>query len=129
MEETSIWMMLSQWRGLIGLGFGLLWLIIALTKRQVGLGIAALILCLLASAIGWIPAFIMAILFGWMVIAQPAFVRGMASNVAVSGELLTFLWERKLWWLMPMVVVLLLLGLLIIFASVSGIGPFVYTLF
>ncbi|MEM7532153.1 MAG: DUF5989 family protein [Chloroflexota bacterium] len=53
----------------------------------------------------------------------------MASNVAVSGELLAFLWERKLWWLMPMVVVLLLLGLLIIFASVSGIGPFVYTLF
>jgi hypothetical protein len=58
-----------------------------------------------------------------------SFFRGMASNMGVVKELLGFLWQRKLWWLIPMVFVLLLFGLLMIFASASGIGPFIYTLF
>ena len=53
----------------------------------------------------------------------------MSSNVGIVGELLSFLWKRKLWWLIPMVAVLLLFGLLLIFASASGVGPFIYTLF
>ncbi|MGD2159202.1 MAG: DUF5989 family protein [Anaerolineales bacterium] len=57
------------------------------------------------------------------------FLRSMASNLGVAGELLGFLWQRKLWWLIPMIIVLLLFGLLLIFASASGIGPFIYTLF
>ena len=57
------------------------------------------------------------------------FIRNMISNLGVVGELLSFLWKRKLWWLIPMVSVLLLFGLLLIFASASGIGPFIYTLF
>jgi hypothetical protein len=57
------------------------------------------------------------------------FFRSMASNLGVAGELLGFLWQRKLWWLIPMVAVLLMFGLLLIFASASGIGPFIYTLF
>jgi len=57
------------------------------------------------------------------------FIRRMVANLGVSGELLRFLWQRKRWWLIPMVVVLLLFGLLLIFASASGIGPFIYTLF
>lgn len=57
------------------------------------------------------------------------FMRSMSSNFGVVGELLRFLWQRKLWWLIPMVVVLLVFGLLLVFASASGIGPFIYTLF
>jgi hypothetical protein len=57
------------------------------------------------------------------------FLRSMTSNVGVVQELLAFLWKRKLWWLIPMVTVLLLFGLLLIFASASGVGPFIYTLF
>lgn len=57
------------------------------------------------------------------------FLRSMKSNFGVVGELLGFLWERKLWWLLPMVTVLLIFGLLIIFASASGLAPFIYTLF
>jgi hypothetical protein len=53
----------------------------------------------------------------------------MASNFAVVGELMAFLWNRKLWWLIPMMAVLMLFALLVIFASASGIGPFIYTLF
>jgi hypothetical protein len=40
------------------------------------------------------------------------FLRSMTSNVGVVRELLDFLWKRKMWWLIPMVMVLLLFGLL-----------------
>jgi hypothetical protein len=58
-----------------------------------------------------------------------SFFRSMTSNFGVVNELLAFLWKRKLWWLIPMVVVLMVFGLLLVFASASGIGPFIYTLF
>ena len=58
-----------------------------------------------------------------------SFIRKMTSNLGVVRELLRFLWQRKLWWLIPMVTVLLLFALLLVFASASGIGPFIYTLF
>lgn len=45
------------------------------------------------------------------------------------GNLFGFLWRQKRWWLMPMVVLLLLLGVLIILGSAAGIGPFIYTFF
>ncbi len=56
-------------------------------------------------------------------------LRSMSVNFGVVGELLRFLWELKMWWLVPMVAVLLVFGLLLVFASASGIGPFIYTLF
>jgi uncharacterized membrane protein len=57
------------------------------------------------------------------------FFRSMTSNFSVVGDLLRFFWERRLWWLIPMISVLLVIGLLLIFATASGIGPFIYTLF
>jgi hypothetical protein len=57
------------------------------------------------------------------------FFDGMVTNTGVAGEVLYFLWQRKLWWLIPMVAVLLLFGLLLIFATSSGVAPFIYTLF
>jgi hypothetical protein len=53
----------------------------------------------------------------------------MGDRLGVAGELLAFLWERKLWWMIPMVVVLLAFGLLLILAQSSAIAPFIYTLF
>ncbi len=58
-----------------------------------------------------------------------SWVRGFAANAGVVGEIMAFLWKRKLWWLMPMVALLLLFGLLLVFAASSGVGPFIYTLF
>lgn len=43
-------------------------------------------------------------------------------------ELLKYMYERKKWWLLPLFVLLLLIGLLVIFAN-SAIAPFIYTLF
>ena len=50
-------------------------------------------------------------------------------KLGIMTELMAFLWERKLWWMMPMVLTLLLFGLLIIFAESSAVAPFIYTLF
>ncbi len=57
------------------------------------------------------------------------FFRSMVTNTGVLGEVMMFLWERKLFWMIPMVTVLLLFGLLLVFASSSGVAPFIYTLF
>lgn len=51
------------------------------------------------------------------------------SRLSVVGELFGFLWQRKLWWLIPMVVVLVTFGLLLVFAQATGLAPFIYTLF
>jgi len=50
-------------------------------------------------------------------------------KLGIMSELMAFLWERKLWWMMPMVLTLLLFGLLILFAESSAVAPFIYTLF
>ncbi|HVG31790.1 MAG TPA: DUF5989 family protein [Pyrinomonadaceae bacterium] len=44
-------------------------------------------------------------------------------------ELWAFLRERKKFWLLPIVVIMLLFGALMIFAESSALAPFIYTLF
>ena len=55
--------------------------------------------------------------------------RDMGYKLGIAGELLIFLWHQKMWWMIPMITILLLMGLLIAFGSASGVGPFIYTLF
>ena len=45
------------------------------------------------------------------------------------SDLWRFLIERKKFWLIPMIAILLLLGLLIVIGGSSVIAPFIYTLF
>jgi hypothetical protein len=50
--------------------------------------------------------------------------------MGVLGELMNFLWKRKLYWLIPMMVTLLILAVFIILGSAGGAAtPFIYTLF
>lgn len=44
-------------------------------------------------------------------------------------DLFHFLAERKKWWLIPMVIMLLLFSLLAFFATNTTIAPYIYTLF
>jgi len=44
-------------------------------------------------------------------------------------ELWAFMKERKKFWLLPIVIVLLLFGTLIILTQGSAVAPFIYTLF
>ena len=40
-----------------------------------------------------------------------------------------FLAARKKWWLAPLIIVLIIVGLLIVLGSTSALAPFIYTLF
>ena len=44
-------------------------------------------------------------------------------------ELWDYMKARKKWWLLPMIVVMLFLGLLLAFAQGSALAPFIYTIF
>ncbi len=44
-------------------------------------------------------------------------------------DLWDFMKERKKFWLAPIIVVMLLLGVLIVVAQGSAVAPFIYTLF
>lgn len=51
----------------------------------------------------------------------------------ISMDFLRDFWnymkERKKWWLIPMFIIFVLLGLLIVLSSGSALAPFIYTLF
>ena len=47
----------------------------------------------------------------------------------IIKELWAFMKERKKFWLAPIILILILLGLIIVFGGSSAIAPFVYTLF
>lgn len=55
--------------------------------------------------------------------------RNVAGGMGTIGELFQFLWIQRLWWLIPFVAVLLLAGVLLIAGQVTGVAPFIYTLF
>lgn len=56
------------------------------------------------------------------------FFKSLITNLGVVGEFLGFLWQRKLWWLIPMIVMLILVGAFLICAANPVIAPFIYTL-
>jgi hypothetical protein len=50
------------------------------------------------------------------------------AHLSTASELLGFVWQRRLW-LLPLVLVLLVVGFLIALASAAAVAPFIYTLF
>ena len=56
-------------------------------------------------------------------------IRTARHRAGIVGELMAYMWRRKLWWMIPMVTVLVLFGLLLVFTQGSALAPFIYTLF
>ena len=52
-----------------------------------------------------------------------------ARRMRIMVDVLRYLWWSGHWWLVPMVAVLLLFGVLMIFAQSTAIAPFIYTMF
>ena len=50
-------------------------------------------------------------------------------KLRVLQEFWGFIKHEKKYWMIPIVMVLLLFGLLLIFAQSSAVAPFIYTLF
>ncbi len=56
-------------------------------------------------------------------------LQDLKSRIMIFGELWMFMKARKKWWLGPIFVFLLLLGVLIVFTEGSALAPFIYVLF
>ncbi len=51
------------------------------------------------------------------------------SKLAIFSELWRFLKIRKKWWLLPILLMIVVLGLILVFAQGSALAPFIYTVF
>ncbi|MCA9370750.1 MAG: hypothetical protein KC680_02195 [Candidatus Peregrinibacteria bacterium] len=51
------------------------------------------------------------------------------SKLSIFKELWAFLRIRKKWWLLPILIFIVVLGLILIFAQGSALAPFIYTVF
>ncbi len=51
------------------------------------------------------------------------------SKFGIIKEFFAFVKARKRYWLVPVIVILVLLGVLLVVAEHSAIAPFIYTLF
>jgi hypothetical protein len=56
-------------------------------------------------------------------------LRGAGQRVGIAAELISFFWNHKRWWAVPILITLFLLGMLLVLAQSSAIAPFIYTLF
>ncbi|MBI2619564.1 MAG: hypothetical protein HYW57_05735 [Ignavibacteriales bacterium] len=56
-------------------------------------------------------------------------IREVKERLKIFRELWAFMRIRKKWWLAPIILVLLLLGLFIVATQGSALAPFIYTLF
>jgi len=56
-------------------------------------------------------------------------LRRLLSRGSILGALFQYLWKERLWWMVPMIVILLLFTGLILFSQSSAVAPFIYTLF
>ena len=58
-----------------------------------------------------------------------SFLKSIQIGAKTVGRLLRYLWNNKLWWLIPMIVLFVVLFTIIIFAQSSPLGPFIYVIF
>jgi hypothetical protein len=57
------------------------------------------------------------------------FLQNTGQRFGIAGELFSFFWSNKRWWMVPILVTLFLFGVLLVLAQSSAIAPFIYTLF
>jgi hypothetical protein len=51
------------------------------------------------------------------------------SSMALVREFWMFMRERKKWWLLPIIIMMVMIGSLLVFAQGSALAPFIYTIF
>lgn len=57
------------------------------------------------------------------------FLQKTKQKIGIIGNFMEFLWERKLWWMIPIFLILFLLGFILVMTQGSALAPFIYTLF
>ena len=55
--------------------------------------------------------------------------RNVVGGASTVREIFRFMKARKVWWIAPFVVTLLIVAVLLLVGEATGIAPFIYTLF
>jgi hypothetical protein len=55
--------------------------------------------------------------------------RTTGQRASTAGQLFSFFWSNKRWWLTPILITLAVFAVLLILAQSSAIAPFIYTFF
>lgn len=50
-------------------------------------------------------------------------------KLQIIKEVFEFLLEKKKYWVIPIIIILILIGVLVVLSEGSAIAPFIYTLF
>jgi len=53
----------------------------------------------------------------------------MIKRLGIIGELFQFIWAQKLYWMIPLIVILVLVIAIGLLGQATAVGPFIYTLF
>ena len=53
----------------------------------------------------------------------------MIKRLGIIGELFRFLWEQKLYWMIPLIIIVVLVIVIGLLGQTTAVGPFIYTLF
>lgn len=56
-------------------------------------------------------------------------IQHVSSRVGIAGELLSFFWTNKRWWMIPLITVLFVFGVFFFLAQSSAVAPFIYTFY
>ena len=51
------------------------------------------------------------------------------SNTGLAREFWMFMKVRKKFWMLPIIIMMVLVGMLLVFAEGSALAPFIYTIF
>lgn len=57
------------------------------------------------------------------------FIKTTGQRVGTAGQLFSFFWSNKRWWLTPILITLAVFAVLLILAQSSAIAPFIYSFF
>jgi hypothetical protein len=57
------------------------------------------------------------------------FIKTTGQRVGTAGQLFSFFWNNKRWWLTPILITLAIFAVLLILAQSSAIAPFIYSFF
>ena len=56
-------------------------------------------------------------------------VKNATRRLGVVNKLFAFLWEQRLWWMIPILLAVVCVALIVALASHPAAAPFIYTLF
>ncbi len=57
------------------------------------------------------------------------FLQTAGQRMGTAGQLFSFFWRNKRWWLTPILITLAIFSVLLILAQSAAIAPFIYSLF